>query len=59
MLERQFLIKDKQKARQFFYGLRQAFIDWNYAPWDTQQFKQQQEKIESLLKEESYAKSMH
>ena len=59
VLERQFLIKDKQKARQFFYGLRQAFIDWNYAPWDTQQFKQQQEKIESLLKEESYAKSMH
>jgi len=59
VLERQFLIKDKQKARQFFYSLRQAFIDWNYAPWDTQQFKQQQEKIESLLKEESYAKSMH
>jgi len=59
VLSREFLIKDKQKARQLFYSLRQAFIDWNYAPWDTQQFKQQQEKIESLLKEESYAKSMH
>lgn len=59
ILEREFLIKDKQEARQFFYGLRQAFIDWNYALWDTKPFKQQQEKIESLLKEKSYAKSMH
>ncbi len=59
ILEREFLIKDKQQARQLFYNLRQIFIDWNYATWNTQQFKQQQEKIESLLKEESYAKSMH
>ncbi len=59
VLEREFLIKDKKDARQLFYSLRQACIDWNYAAWGTQQFKQQQEKVESLLKEESYAKSMH
>ena len=59
ILEREFSIKDKQKTRQFFYSLRQAFIDWNYIAWETQQFKQQQEKIESLLKEGSYAESMH
>jgi len=59
VLEREFLIKDKKDTRQLFYSLRQACIDWNYAAWGTQQFKQQQEKVESLLKEESYAKSMH
>ena len=59
ILEREFLLKDKEQSRQFFYNLRQAFIDWNYAAWNTQQFRQQQEKVENLLKEESYAKSMH
>lgn len=51
VLEREFLIKDKQQARQFFYNIRQAFIDWNYTTWNTRQFKQQQEKIEGLLKD--------
>jgi V/A-type H+/Na+-transporting ATPase subunit A len=59
VLSRDFAIKDKEKARQFFYNLRQAFIDLNYKEWDSQGFKMQQEKIEALLKETSYEKSMH
>ncbi len=59
VLDKEFTHKNKQTARQFFYGLRQAFIDWNYAPWQTDRFKQQQKKIESLLKEGEHAESMH
>lgn len=59
VLDKEFHIKEKQDARQFFYNLRQAFIDWNYTAYNTEQFKQQQKKIEALLEEGSYAKSMH
>jgi V/A-type H+/Na+-transporting ATPase subunit A len=51
VLIKEFGIKDKAKARQFFYNLRQAFIDFNYKEWDSQSFKSQQEKIEDLLKD--------
>ena len=59
VLKKEFAIKDKTKARQFFYNLRQAFIDLNYKEWESQSFKIQQEKIETLLKETSYETSMH
>ena len=59
VLEKEFAIKDKTKARQFFYNLRQAFIDLNYKEWESQSFKTQQEKIETLLKETSYETSVH
>jgi len=59
VLGREFAIQDKGEARQFFYNLRQAFIDLNYKEWDSQSFKLQEEKIKSLLKETSYEKSMH
>jgi V/A-type H+/Na+-transporting ATPase subunit A len=51
VLVKEFNIKDKTMARQFFYNLRQAFIDLNYKEWGSQSFKTQQEKIEALLKE--------
>ena len=59
VLKKEFAIKDKTKARQFFYNLRQAFIDLNYKEWESQSFKTQQEKIETLLKETSYETSVH
>jgi len=59
VLEKEFAIKDKTKARQFFYNLRQAFIDLNYKEWGSQSFKTQQEKIETLLKETSLEASVH
>jgi V/A-type H+/Na+-transporting ATPase subunit A len=59
VLEKGFAIKDKPAARQFFYNLRQAFIDLNYEEWGAQGFKIQQEKIETLLKEDLYETSVH
>ncbi|MDD5505108.1 MAG: V-type ATP synthase subunit A, partial [Candidatus Omnitrophica bacterium] len=59
VLDRGFAIQDKGQARQFFYNLRQAFIDLNYKEWDSQSFKLQEEKIKSLLKDTSYEKSVH
>jgi V/A-type H+/Na+-transporting ATPase subunit A len=59
VLVRGFGIKDKAMARQFFYNLRQAFIDLNYKEWDSQSFKTQQEKIETLLKEIPHETSVH
>ena len=59
VLDKEFAIKDKTKARQFFYNLRQAFIDLNYKEWGSQSFKAQQEKIETLLKETSLETSVH
>jgi len=59
LLEKEFNIEDKAQARKYFYGLRQAFIDWNYTPWKSDKFKTQQKTIEKLLKEESYEKSLH
>jgi V/A-type H+/Na+-transporting ATPase subunit A len=59
ILDKAFAIKDKQQARQLFYSVRQAFIDFNYAPWDSERFKTQQTAIENMLKESSHEKSMH
>jgi V/A-type H+/Na+-transporting ATPase subunit A len=59
VLIKEFNIKDKARARQFFYNLRQAFIDLNYKEWDSQSFKLQQEKIEALLKEIPHETSVH
>ena len=52
-------MKDKELARKYFYNIRQAFIDWNYKKWQSQDFKTQEDKIDQLLKEDSYEKSMH
>jgi V/A-type H+/Na+-transporting ATPase subunit A len=59
VLVKEFNIKDKTMARQFFYNLRQAFIDLNYKEWGSQSFKTQQEKIEALLKEIPNETSVH
>ena len=44
-----FSFPDKNAARTFFQNLRQAFIDWNYIAWDTDDFKAQEAKIDELL----------
>ena len=59
ILKKTFTFTDNQKARQFFYSLRQLFIDWNYIQQKTQGFKTQEEKIDSLIRENSNEKSMH
>ena len=46
-----FAFEHKEQAREFFYQLRQLFIDWNYIAGDTDEFKEQEEKINRLIEE--------
>ncbi len=48
-LHTNFEFEDKDQARKFFNQLRQVFIDWNYEPMDSKQFKQTEQKIEKML----------
>ncbi|MBR5024380.1 MAG: V-type ATP synthase subunit A, partial [Victivallales bacterium] len=49
VINKTFNFTDKSAARTFFQNLRQAFIDWNYIAWDTDDFKAQEAKIDALL----------
>ncbi|NLG12756.1 MAG: V-type ATP synthase subunit A [Lentisphaerae bacterium] len=42
---------DKNEARTYFQNLRQSFIDWNYCPWQTDAFKEQEARIDNMLKD--------
>ena len=44
-----FTLEQKEKLREFFYKLRQAFIDWNYLAMDSADFKRQEQEIERLV----------
>ncbi|MFC1592768.1 V-type ATP synthase subunit A [Candidatus Omnitrophota bacterium] len=41
--------KDKDQAREFFYSLRQLFMDWNYKEWASAEFKQQEKSLDSFI----------
>ena len=49
VIAKSFSFPDKNAARTYFQNLRQAFIDWNYIAWDTDDFKTQEAKIDELL----------
>ncbi|HBM15922.1 MAG TPA: V-type ATP synthase subunit A [Lentisphaeria bacterium] len=51
VLDSKFSFKAKEDARQFFMGLRQMFIDWNYLKFGSDKFKYQEDHINSRLKE--------
>ncbi|MFH1868914.1 MAG: V-type ATP synthase subunit A [Candidatus Omnitrophota bacterium] len=59
VIEREFFFDDKEKARHFFYSLRQAFIDWNYSEWQSEKFYKQEKRIEETLEEARNEKSLH
>lgn len=59
ILRADFVFKDKAQARSFFYKLRHAFIDWNYKDRKSEEFKQEEGKIDELLKGNINEKSMH
>ena len=40
---------DKEEARSFFNTLRQRFIDWNRAPWESEQFAELEGLVRELL----------
>lgn len=53
ILKKDFSFEDKDKARHFFYNLRHAFIDWNYKPWNSDDAKREEEKIDALIKDKA------
>jgi V/A-type H+-transporting ATPase subunit A len=52
VLKKEFHFEDKEKARAFFYELRQFFIDWNYMPFTSDDFKKQESKIKDILEKQ-------
>lgn len=59
ILKSNFTFSDKDTARSYFYTLRHAFIDWNYKKFLSDEFKLQEQKIDSILKTRIYEKSLH
>jgi len=58
VLAAEFVFDRKEKARSTFYELRQLFIDWNYKPWESDEFKMQEKMIDDFLgKIEAYSRS--
>ena len=45
----EFHLKEKSNARTYFHELRQLFIDWNFIGWQSDEFKEQEKKIEEHL----------
>ncbi|MBN1781424.1 V-type ATP synthase subunit A [bacterium] len=50
VLESELQFADKEEARNFFYDLRQKFIDWNYLEWQSDEFRTQEKTIQTLIK---------
>ncbi len=48
ILKKDIPFDDKDRARKFFYELRQRFIDWNYMEFKSDDFKQQEKTIDEL-----------
>jgi V/A-type H+-transporting ATPase subunit A len=51
VLKGNYPFKDKDRARAFFYSLRQLFIDWNYKPWESSEFRDQEKNIDNFIAE--------
>jgi len=50
ILRHKFDFENKDAARKYFALLRQAFIDWNYAAWNTTEFSDAEAKVSAMLK---------
>lgn len=51
ILRTEFVFAEKSDALRFFQVLRQAFINWNYRRWDTDEFKEAEAKLRQMLEE--------
>jgi len=49
VLGSEFVFEAKDEARGFFNKLRSSFIDYNYAAWDSAEFKKNEEAVMSLI----------
>jgi V/A-type H+-transporting ATPase subunit A len=50
VLASEFDLEDKKKVRSFFNTIRQDFLDWNNVEFNSERFKQIEEKIEANYK---------
>ncbi len=50
ILKTDFHFEDKEGARDFFYDLRQKFIDWNGIKIDSDDFEKQEKQIDETIK---------
>ncbi|NQT06882.1 MAG: V-type ATP synthase subunit A [Candidatus Omnitrophica bacterium] len=55
ILRKEFTFTEKKEAREYFYKLRHNIIDLNYKEYGSNEFKNQEKKIDSLLKGENHA----
>ena len=53
ILETEFSFDSKDTARKFFQTLRQKFIEWNSAEWNTEDFKQKEKGIKNEVAEKA------
>ncbi|MEE9118633.1 MAG: V-type ATP synthase subunit A [Calditrichia bacterium] len=53
VLDTDFKLETKEKARELFNQLRQMFIDWNYIAMDSKNFEEQEQSIAEFIKEHS------
>jgi len=53
VLDTDFKLETKEKARELFNQLRQMFIDWNYIAMDSKKFEEQEQTIAEFIKEHS------
>ena len=49
----EYQVQDKNEARVFFNTLRQNFIDWNYKPWNSAEFKAAEKTIDKTYAEKN------
>ena len=48
-----FEFASKDEARSFFSKIRLLFIDYNYSPWNSSEFKTHEEELKKLISEKS------
>ncbi|MFP4380895.1 MAG: V-type ATP synthase subunit A [Candidatus Sumerlaeia bacterium] len=51
LLRASYTFEEKDPAREFFHELTQATKDWNRIPMDSDEFKKQEDKLNSMLSE--------
>jgi V/A-type H+-transporting ATPase subunit A len=56
VLAADFQFSNKDQARKVFHKLRSLFIDWNYIKKDSDQYKDQEKKIDEFLNSEEQKK---
>jgi V/A-type H+-transporting ATPase subunit A len=50
-------LPDKDSARSYFYQLRQKFLDWNGASWESDEFKQIEDDIKTTIEQKKLGHS--